>query len=167
MGYIIACYGERDHGKTTTIKELCIEIESTQNSCSEVLFKDKNTLDDGSDILRAYRRFGMLVFIISGGDDEKIVKEGYKQLKFSCGGNDCDLLVCALTQNKYRQTGRITKIEEVIEGLAEKNGHWIDWFNVSKYFNKGSLEEGKCKKYQILKDKFLTASDKLTNNVKW
>ena len=158
MGYLIGCYAPRNNGKTTTIKALCTELEENLNSCTEVLYSDIENTDESGDIIRAYRRFGTLIYVISGGDNVDIVENAYKNLKFACGGIDCDILVCALTQNEARQTERINKIESVIEKIAENNGHWLNWLDLSHLYDSDSYELQKVKK---LKEAFLRASEQI------
>ncbi len=163
MGYVIGCYGERSNGKSTTIRALCKDIETVSNSFIEVLYEDQKNLDSDDDILRAYRRYGLIIFVVSAGDTKELVQEGYSTLNLACGGIGCDILVCALTQNKVRQTAKVVAIEKVIEDIAKENGHWINWLNISKFYDKSNYEKKKISALSALKDAFLIASKNLVN----
>ncbi len=163
MGYIIECYAPANHGKSTTIKFLCEELESMPNTCFEILYQD-NKQTETNDVIKAYRRYGLLVFIISAGDNEFLVKNGYEKLKYACGGLKCDILICASTKNEKRQSERIIKIESAIEAIAKENGHWIYSINIGKHYNKEDENyiDGKIKD---LRNAFFFASNQLARNI--
>lgn len=141
MGYVIGCYAPRNHGKTTTIKTFCDDLEKKfQNSH---FFKILHSGVVGVDIVRAYKYYGLLVFVISAGDEDKYVKSGYETLRKACNNLNCDILICAATQNDIRQTQKILAIESAIENIARNSGHWMEWISLRDLYNKEEVDHSR------------------------
>ena len=94
MGYVIGCYAPRDHGKTTTIKTFCDNLEGKLKNSH--FFKIIHSYVVTADIIKAYQYYGLLVFVISAGDEDIYVKSGYEKLRKACNNLNCDILILSL-----------------------------------------------------------------------
>ena len=160
MGYLIECYAPSNYGKSTTIKNFCQELESMPNSYFEILYKDDNQTET-NDLLRAYKRYDLVIFVISAGDNYYLIKNGYEKLKYACSELACDILICASTKNEERQSERIRNIEESIRNIAKENGHWIYSINISKHYDKIN-NNNHLSKLNELREAFRFATNRLS-----
>lgn len=160
MGYLIECYAPSNYGKSTTIKAFCQELESMSNSHFEILFRDDNQTET-NDLLRAYKRYDLTIFVISAGDYDFLINGGYNKLKYACGELSCDILICASTKNEERQSERIRNIENSIRKIAKENGHWIYSINIGKHYDKDNSNNHK-NKLNELREVFQFATHQLS-----
>lgn len=150
MGYVIECYAPESHGKTSTIKAFCDNLESRKKDSPyfKLLYTDNISLD----IRRAYKYYGLLIFVVSAGDaPEYITTEGYNILKESCGGLNSDILICAVRDNKSHDSAHLRARKDAVKNIARNNGHWLEEINIRHLYNE---DEDHLQKIKALSDFF-------------
>ena len=157
MGYVIECYAPESHGKTSTIKAFCDDLESRMKDSP--YFRLLYTGSISLDIHRAYKYYGLLIFVVSAGDAPEYITKGYNLLQESCGGLNSDIFICAVRDNKSNDSVHLRARKEAAKNIARDNGHWLEEINIRHLYNE---DEDHVQKIKALSDFFEAAASNIS-----